>query len=139
MVVEHEFSKPAGRIFDYLSEHENLNRVLAPTRVERVRDGTDGTRNGVGSARRLSFWGALPFVETVTAFEPHERIEYRVTQGTPLNHHRGEMLFTAYGASGCRLRYTIELGAAVPGLTWVVARALDLTVRRGLPVADREA
>jgi uncharacterized protein YndB with AHSA1/START domain len=131
VLVEHAFSAPRERVFDHLAEHEHLQSLFG-LRVERIRDGTDGHRNGVGSARRLSFAGRLPFTETVTAFEPSERIEYRITQGSPLRGHRGEMRFTDRPDGGTDLRYEITFGAVVPGLDRVVKAGLDRNVRRGL-------
>ena len=75
-----EYSMPVEQLFEYLSEHENLAPLLG-MRIERVRNG-DNERNGVGSVRRLSVNGLLPFEETVTAFVPCERIEYTITKGT---------------------------------------------------------
>ena len=54
VLVERDFDQPVDRLFAYLCEHENLGPIF-PARVERVRDGENGERNGVGSVRRLSF------------------------------------------------------------------------------------
>jgi hypothetical protein len=106
-------------------------------RVERLNDGTDGSRNGVGSRRKLSLKGVLPFEETVTAVVPNERIEYRITRGTPLNHHVGVLTFSSAGANRTHLHYEIEFGAAVPGLARVIAGTIGQGVRRNLPKAER--
>lgn len=131
VLVERDFDQPVDRLFAYLSEHENLGAIF-PARVERVRDGENGERNGVGSVRRLSFGGLLPFEETVTAVEPNRRIAYRITKGSPLRGHRGEMLFTERDGGGSHLRYEIVFGAAVPGLDRVVAASLRRSVAKGL-------
>src|SRR3954465_9707169 len=99
VLIERDFDHPVDRVFAYLSEHENLG-VIFPTRVERVRDGQNGERNGVGSVRRLAFPGLMPFGETVPDVEPNRRIEYRITKGTPLRGHRGEMLFSEREGGG---------------------------------------
>src|SRR6478672_5751427 len=111
--VTHDFGAPVERVFAYLAEHENLEALFG-TRIERVRDG-DTERNGVGSCRRLSFNGLLPFEETVTEVVPNARIVYRITKGTPMRGHRGTMDFAPAGAGGTRLDYRIQLGSAVPG------------------------
>lgn len=133
--VTHDFHAPVERVFAYLAEHENL-AALFGTRIERVRDG-DTERNGVGSCRRLSFGGLLPFEETVTAFAPDERIVYRITKGSPMREHEGVMAFAANGA-GSRLDYTIQFGSPVPGLAPVVARVLRGNIARGLRKLDRD-
>jgi uncharacterized protein YndB with AHSA1/START domain len=138
VLVERDFTQPAERIFAYLSEHENLD-VIFPMRVERVRDGENGERNGVGSVRRLSFRGLLPCEETVTAVEPDRRIEYRITKGTPLRGHRGEMLFSEREGGGSHLRYEIVFGAAVPGVDRVVAASLRRSIARGLEKVAKKA
>jgi uncharacterized protein YndB with AHSA1/START domain len=138
VLVERDFDQPVERVFAYLSEHENLGAIF-PMRVERVRDGQNGERNGVGSVRRLSFRGLMPFEETVTAVEPNRRIEYRITKGTPLRGHRGEMLFSERDGGGSHLRYEIVFGAKVPGADRVVAASLQRSVSKGMETVAAEA
>jgi uncharacterized protein YndB with AHSA1/START domain len=130
------FSAPRERVFAYLAEHENL-ATLFGTRVERVRDG-ERERNGVGSRRRLSFGGLLPFEETVTSFAPGERIVYRITKGTPIREHEGVMAFAPSEGGGTRLDYTIRFGSPLPGLAALVARMLRGNIARGLRKLDRD-
>jgi uncharacterized protein YndB with AHSA1/START domain len=134
--VTHDFRAPVERVFAYLAEHENL-AALFGTRIERVCDG-DPERNGVGSRRRLSFHGLLPFEETVTTFAPNERIVYRITKGSPMRDHEGTIAFAATDGGGTRLDYRIRFGSAVPGLAAVVARALHGNIARGLRKLDRD-
>jgi uncharacterized protein YndB with AHSA1/START domain len=138
VLIERDFEQGVDRVFDYLSEHENLG-VIFPTRVERVRDGQGGERNGVGSVRRLSFGGLMPFEETVTAMEPNRRIEYRITQGTPLRGHRGEMLFSEREGGGSHLRYEIVFGSRVPGVAAAVAASLRRSIAKGLETVAARA
>lgn len=133
--VERDFSAPVETVFDHLATHENLAVLFAPARVERI-NGEDGQRNGVGSARRLSFWGLLPFVETVTVFAPNQRIEYEITKGTPMRDHHGTMAFSSTPSGGSHLDYTIVFGSAVPGLAAIVAATLKRSITRGLAKVD---
>ena len=133
--LQHDFSAPVDRVYAHLSEHENLAVLFAPARVVRVRDG-DGDRNGVGSVRRLSFGGLLPFEETVTEAVPNERIEYRITKGSPLRDHRGVMSFAETAAGGTHLDYRITFDSKVPGLAAAVAATLRRQVARGLRKVD---
>ncbi|HZV74871.1 MAG TPA: SRPBCC family protein [Conexibacter sp.] len=134
--VTQDFRAPVERVFAYLAEHENLEALFG-TRIERVRDG-ERERNGVGSCRRLSFNGLLPFEETVTEVVPNERIAYRITKGTPMRDHEGVMAFAATARGGTRLDYRIRFGSAVPGLAAVIARVLHGRIAAGLRKLDRD-
>jgi uncharacterized protein YndB with AHSA1/START domain len=134
--VTHDFRAPVARVYAYLAEHENLGALFG-TRIERVRDG-ETERNGVGSCRRLSFYGLLPFEETVTEAVADERIVYRITKGSPMRDHEGTMAFATTGDGGTRLDYRIRFGSAVPGLAPFVARALHGNIARGLRKLDRD-
>jgi uncharacterized protein YndB with AHSA1/START domain len=129
--VEREFAQPVERVFAYLAEHENLGVIFKPLRVERERDGAT-ERNGVGSARRLSLFGLAPFVETVTAVVPNERIVYAITKGGPMRDHEGVMAFASTPAGGSRLDYRIRFGSPVPGLAAIVQRAVTRSITAGL-------
>ena len=135
--VQRDFTQPVERIFAFLAEHENLSAIF-PTRVERVRDG-ETERNGVGSCRRLSFYGLLPFEETVTEAVPNERIVYRITKGSPMRDHEGVMAFTAKPDGGSHLDYRIRFGAPIPGLAALVAAATDRSITAGLDKVAKQA
>lgn len=135
--VEQDFSAPVGRVFTFLAEHEHLS-VLFPAKITRIKDGDDGTRNGVGSARRMKI-GPLPaFEETNTKVVVDELIEYAITKGSPLRGHHGRMVFSPTPSGGTHLAYTIEFGAVVPGLDVVVAEALNKSVRDGLAKVEQQ-
>jgi uncharacterized protein YndB with AHSA1/START domain len=138
VLVERDFDQPPDRLFDFLSEHENLGDLFG-MRVERVRDGENGERNGVGSVRKLSFSGLLPVEETITASDPNKRIEYKITKGSPLKGHRGEMLFSERPGGGTHLRYEIEFGGKFPGADRIVARGLRRSIPKGLDIAASNA
>jgi len=134
LVFVREFSEPADRVFDHFAEHENLHPMFG-ARVTRLRDGDDGVRNGVGSVRRLKVGPAPAFEETITGFEPDQRIEYRITKGSPLRDHVGELTFTPV-PSGTRLEWTIHFSNPVPGVEYVLATVLSERIRRGLAGAE---
>ncbi len=139
VVVHHDFTLPPARVFAHLAEHENLEPLLG-ARITRLNDGTDGTRNGVGSARSMKV-GSLPaFVETVTEVVPDERIRYRITKGGPLRDHEGVMhLSPRPGGAGTHLRYEITFGGVLPGVDRVVAAMLRRSIPRGLAGVDAKA
>jgi len=131
VIIDHDFDVPVAAAFAYLAEHENLG-PLFDAKVTRLRDGTDGTRNGVGSARQIRIGPLPPFEETNTEVVPNELIRYRITKGSPMRDHSGEMRFTANPDGNAHLHYEISFGSAVPGLAWIVAKALGRNVPRGL-------
>ena len=134
--IDRDFDLPVGRVFTYLSEHENLGSLFG-ARVSRVRDG-DTARNGVGSVRRLRI-GPLPtFDETVTGYVPDQRIDYRITRGGPLRDHHGTMTFSPAGA-GTHLHYVIEFGAAGTGTGPSRRRVTEPQHQRGLDQAAPNA
>jgi uncharacterized protein YndB with AHSA1/START domain len=134
--IERDFSIPVEKLYDYLSEHENLGAIFG-MRVEHIQDGAE-TRSGAGSVRRLSLAGVAPFEETVTLAEPNERIEYRITKGSPLRDHEGRMVFSSTPAGGSHLDYTIEFGAAIPGVDALVAAVLRRRIPAGLAKIESE-
>lgn len=132
--VEHDFPQPQEQVFAYLAEHEHLADVFGAN-VKRLADGSDGQRNGLGSRRELKI-GPLPsFEETVTEYVANQRIEYKITKGTPLKGHVGTMLFTPGPNGGTHLDYKIRIASKIPGVATIVHAALTRNVTRGLAKA----
>jgi len=128
--VTQEFLSSVESLFGYLSEHENLATLFAPATVTRVRDGYD-SRNGVGSVRRVKIPLAPVIEETVTAFKHGERVEYTISNHTPLKNHRGVMNFSPT-ANGSRLHYTITFESRIPLAGPLVKAVLETVIRKGL-------
>jgi len=137
LIFDHDYAMPPERVFAYLSEHENLDDIFG-ARITRLRDGTDGHRNGVGSVRELKVGPTPPFEETVTEFVPNELITYEITKGSPLKNHRGEMRFTTEG-EGTHLHYEISFGSKLPGVDLIVAQGLKRNVAKGLAGVETRA
>jgi uncharacterized protein YndB with AHSA1/START domain len=135
--IEHDFAKSPAAIFAHLAEHENLAEVFG-AKIERLRDGDDGERNGVGSVRKLKIGPLPPFEETVTEFVPGERIVYRITKGSPLRGHVGVMSFSPT-PGGTRFVYDIRLASPIPGLALLVRGALTRSIGQSLAKVEREA
>jgi uncharacterized protein YndB with AHSA1/START domain len=134
LIFDHDFTQPVDRVFAYLSEHENLGDLFG-ARITRLRDGSDGHRNGVGSARELRVGPTPPFEETVTEFVPDELIAYEVTKGSPIKDHHGEMRFTAE-PGGTHLHYEVSFNGKVPGIGAVIAQGLRRNIEKGLTRAE---
>jgi hypothetical protein len=128
--VVQDFSQPVDQLFAYLSEHENLEPLFG-AKIRRLNDGTDGTRNGVGSARELRVGPTPPFVETVVEVVPDELIRYRITKGGVLKDHEGVMRFSST-PTGSRLDYTIEFDGKLPGIGPLVRAGLERNVTKAL-------
>ncbi|HET6832185.1 MAG TPA: SRPBCC family protein [Solirubrobacterales bacterium] len=137
LIFDHDYALPPDRVFAYLSEHENLAGLLG-AKITRLRDGNDGHRNGVGSARELRVGPTPPFEETVTEFVPDELIAYEITKGSPLKDHRGEMRFTREG-DGTHLHYEIAFSSKLPGLDFIVAQGLKRNITKGLAQVETAA
>jgi uncharacterized protein YndB with AHSA1/START domain len=137
VLIERRLASSPELLFPFLAEHENLG-LLFGGKVTRVRDGSDGHRNGVGSTRRLKPPLAPALEETVTEFVPDELIRYRISRGSPLRDHEGVMRFTPDG-TGTALHYEITFRGAFPGVGKLVAAMLRRDIARGLPAADSAA
>ncbi len=126
-----DFAQPPEKVFAYFAVHENLGGVLG-AEVTRVKDGTDGDPNGVGSVRRVNPPGPVPaFEETTLRIVPDKEIDYTVTRGTPLRDHLGEIRFTPNG-SGTHMEWKIMVDASVPGLDFVIGKVLLRAIGKGL-------
>jgi uncharacterized protein YndB with AHSA1/START domain len=137
VVIDQDFTQPLDRVFAYLAEHEHLEPLFG-AKITRMRDGTDGERNGVGSVRQLKV-GPLPaFEETIVEVIPNQLIRYRITKGSPLRNHEGTMRFSSTG-NGSHLHYEIAFGAAVPGLDRLIAAGLKRNISAGLKKVDSSA
>ena len=138
IVVDHDFTSPRADVFAQLAEHENLEAALG-AKITRVRDGTDGTRNGVGSTRRLKAGPLPPFEETVTEIVPGELIRYRISSRSLLTGHDGALLLSDLPGGGTHLHWEITFGSRIPGLAAIGARGLRRSIPAALPALDAAA
>jgi uncharacterized protein YndB with AHSA1/START domain len=128
--VTQDFPQPVEQVFDYLAEHENLATVFG-AKVKRLNDGTDGTRNGAGSAREMQVGPTPPFVETNIEVVPNELIRYQITRGGVLRNHEGVLRFSRVGA-GSHLDWTITFDGKAPGIGPLVKVGLTRNMSRAL-------
>lgn len=120
--VSQDFSQPVEQLFAYLAEHENAGPVFG-VKVKRLNDGTDGTRNGAGSAREMKVGPMPPFVETNVEVIPNELIRYRITKGGALKDHEGVVRFSSRG-TGSHVDWTITFEGKLPGIGPIVRAKL---------------
>jgi uncharacterized protein YndB with AHSA1/START domain len=128
--VTQDFPRPVEQVFAYLAEHENLAPVFG-AKIRRLNDGTDGTRNGTGSAREMRVGPLPPFVETNVEVVPNELIRYRITKGGILKDHEGALRFTSRG-DGSHLDWTITFDGKAPGIGPIVKAKLTRDVSRAM-------
>ena len=86
----------------------------------------------MGSTRKMQILVAPPFEETVTKVVPNERIEYTITKGSPLKHHKGIMRFSEAANGGSQLDYTIEFEGKLPLIGPIIKAGLGQAISRGL-------
>jgi hypothetical protein len=128
--ITENFPFSVEKLFQYMEVHENLETLFFPIKVKTIGNGkTD--KFGVGSVRRLQLVPIPPFEETITAYVKNERIEYKITKGSPLKNHLGVIQFSSTG-NGSQLHYTIEFDSDIPFLANIVKFGLEKGIRDGL-------
>lgn len=127
---EQFFAAPRERVFAWFADHEKFGRIW-PGSTRRVQDSADGANvNGLGSVREVRSSG-MAFEETITAFDPPERIEYRITKGSPIKNHQGRLNFSEV-TGGTKLDYTIEFDPKIPLTGGLIASVLCASWHRGV-------
>jgi uncharacterized membrane protein len=129
ITINQAFDAPVKQVFSTLSDHEKFGKICGID-LERIVDGSSHL-NGLGSVREIKI-GILPaFQETITKFIENERVEYKITKGSPIKNHKGVLIFTeAKGKTN--LKYTIELESKIPLTTSLIKSALKYRIKKGL-------
>ena len=129
ITINQAFNAPLKDVFAALSDHETFGR-LCGINMKRIVDGKD-LPNGLGSVREIKI-GPLPtFQETITEFAENKRIQYKITQGSPIKNHVGELNFSEQNGK-TNLHYTIELESKIPLTTGIIKTALSRGISGGL-------
>lgn len=127
--VAQEYRQPVETVFQKLSDHNKLGRVLGIP-VKRVVDGKADV-NGAGSVRRMGLW-PVTIEETVVAVVPNQSIDYRISKGgAPLKNHSGALTFSKT-PKGSRVVWTINFDSSLPIVGAVVKQVLTQGLRLGL-------
>ena len=125
--IHQEFDAPVETVWPTFSDHTKFGRMLNQN-ISRIVDSTDPADiNGLNSVRRIS----MPFTafeETIRKSIIFERIEYQITNGTPLAHHYGTIVFNHLPNGKSSLDYTIEVGSHVPLLGGIIKLALKFVI-----------
>lgn len=128
IVITQDFPAPRETVFATLTDHNSVGPILG-AQMRRIKDGEDAL-NGLHSVRKVSI-GPVSFEETVVRHEPPARMEYTVTKGGPIKHHRGTLLFEATD-TGCHLHYEIVFDGRIPFTGAIIRQQLDTAIRKGL-------
>lgn len=129
ITINQSFDAPIKQVFSTLSDHEEFGRICG-INMTRVTDGANNV-NGLGAVREIKM-GVLPsFQETITKFIENERIEYKITKGSPIKNHLGTLIFSEVGGK-TNLKYTIELESKIPFTTVLIKSALKFGISNGL-------
>lgn len=128
------FPQAREHVFDFFAAHENLSHVFGG-KIWLSQPAPEGDNpNGLGSVRTISMGPGPNFDERIEAFDKNSRIEYTITQGSPVKNHYGTMLFTD-ADGGTAMDYRIRLAGRIPGTTGLIAGIMARTLRKGLPKA----
>lgn len=123
-----DFPAPLEDIFSFFADHENLGAIFG-ARIKRIKDGHDAV-NGTGSVRKLNIGPLPPIEETVTEYRKNERIEYTISNTTPLKNHYGIMNFSEKDG-GTHLDYNIVFESRIPLAGGLVRKVLESNIRKG--------
>lgn len=101
---------PITDVFDVFADHEKFGALFgAKSRL--FKSGSDAV-NGVGSTRRFGFW-PVDFDESVVAYKENEVIDYRVSRGSPLKNHLGQVRFSEV-EEGTLVDYKVQFESKIP-------------------------
>lgn len=128
--IKEEFPFSVDKLYAYLEVHENLGNLFSPMKVKTVLEGKS-EKYGIGSVRRMQIAFEPPMEETITDCKRNERIEYKITKGSPLQNHYGVMKFAA-APNGSSLHYTIEFDSSIPFVAAIVKFGLEYGIKKGL-------
>ena len=129
--IYQEFDAPVEVVWDALSDHKNFGKLMGIP-VERIIDSPEPNNpNGAGSVRRINI-PLFGFEETILKADKPNYIEYKISKGTPLNHHLGKMVFKALPGQRSAIDYTITLGSKVPLLGAIVKNGLGNGINKSL-------
>lgn len=134
--VRHTFAAPPQAVWDRYTDHASWAEWAGIVRSWLEVEGTPD-RNGSGAVRGL---GPPPFTvfEEVRDFEPPKRMTYNIVRGlVPFKNHQGEVLFEPEGAGSTRVTWRCHFDSKIPGLGWLLERALSGFFRRVLRGLER--
>jgi uncharacterized protein YndB with AHSA1/START domain len=128
----HVAAAPA-RVFALYTDHVGWEKWAGVKEVV-LRQTGDPPPNGLGAIRVIRARG-MAIEEEITAFEPPNRMTYRLVAGAPIRDHEGVVRFEPDGA-GTRVTWSIHFRPLIPGTGWLLRAVLTRELR---DVLDRLA
>ncbi len=124
--IEHtvNIEAPVAKVWEAITNHDNMGQWIGFNPVTVIKQGPTG-RYGVGSERLMQGPpGVGKVVEQVIATNPEQCLRYRVTQGSPLTSHQGEVSMKQVGDT-TELRWAIRFRPKLPGTGVALRRVLQ--------------
>jgi uncharacterized membrane protein len=130
--VQQVIHKPMSEVYDKLADHNTMGKWLSAD-IKRVKDSPDKKAgpNGVGSVRTIRMFFLVEFDETVILADKPRRIEYRITRGSPLKNHLGEIALTQMG-DDTEITWTVSFEPVIPMTGWLITFLVSSGIKQGL-------
>ncbi|MFI5316520.1 MAG: SRPBCC family protein [Myxococcota bacterium] len=117
---------PPERVFALYTDHLSWSRWAGVKEVV-LRQKGDPPPNGLGAIRVIRARG-MAIEEEVTAFDPPNRMTYRLVAGAPVRDHEGIVRFEPAG-TGTQVTWRVTFRPLIPGTGWLLRIALERGVR----------
>lgn len=130
-LVHHQVLVDAPRelIWERLADHAAIGDWWC-YRGKVLREG-QGHPGGVGTLRELRMPGER-VVEEVLAFEPLERMDYRLISGAPVKFHFGRVQLRETPDGRVWVDYSIRFKARIPGTQWLLRLIIGTRMKRAV-------
>ena len=128
--IEHrvEINAPADKVWDTITDQDNMAAWIGFDPVTVRKEGW-AQRHGAGSERVMRGpRGVGQVVEQVIATSPQHSVRYRVTEGSPLSCHQGEITLKQSGEQ-TELHWSIRFRPKVAGTGALLQKVLQAKLR----------
>ncbi|MGY6555183.1 MAG: SRPBCC family protein [Wenzhouxiangella sp.] len=112
ILVRRTISAPIDAVFALLSDHAGYTAFKGIKDARLLKAGSDHP-NGLGAVRRIGL-GAVWFEEAITAFDPPQRMDYKILRSRPpIEHQRGSIQLRET-AQGTEVTWTSTFRIRIP-------------------------
>jgi len=130
IALQIEVERQIGDVWGLLADHERMAEWMPVREVVRRHPGGSGG-NGVGAVRTIRTVESV-VEEEITIFEPPELIEYVLKEGAPVRNYTGRVRLAALGETRAEIAWSVRFQPRLPGIGWLVERALRRRLETGL-------
>ena len=141
LVLTERIDQPPAIAWRYLTEPELMSR-WSKARIELIEPGDEGRADAIGALRVVHLQAGsrkLRLEEVVQAAEAPARLVYRVVANPWVSEHRGCIAIGPAPAGGSTIEWTVEFEMSVPGIGFLVGRALERELTASLAELARIA